>query len=237
MDIMENNIPLHNNILENISASFRRYVIEIVLIIIATIVAIYSSIQQLHTPIASLEAAVYPIPEDIPISPPSPQNLLVDVSGAVYNPGVYEASSGARIGDLIEMAGGISYEADRYFVARNFNMARFVGDQDKIYIPFMFDIALGTFTERKRILEYLQPLGDSSNPSTAVNLVTSQTENELKISINEASAEELDILPGVGSVTVQKIIENRPYISIEDLLNKKVMNQSTYEKIKDNISI
>lgn len=235
MGIM-NNIPLYNNLISSITP-LRRYVIEICLITIAAVITLISLIQQ-QASFSPTEAAVQSESKPPTPTPEPKQSLSVDVSGAVYNPGVYEASAGARIGDLVEMAGGISYEADRYFVARNFNMARFVGDQDKIYIPFMFDIALGTFTERKRVLEYLQPLGETSDRSSEnLSVNSEQTEKGLTVSINESSAEELDTLPGVGSVTVQKIIENRPYIAIEDLLNKKVLNQSTYEKIKDNISL
>ncbi|QQS44628.1 helix-hairpin-helix domain-containing protein [Candidatus Roizmanbacteria bacterium] len=230
-------IPLYNNIISS-ATSLRRYIIEICLIAIAAVITVVSLVQQREFDFHPSEAAVPTESKRLSPTPIPRQTVSVDVSGAVYNPGVYEASAGARIGDLVEMAGGISHEADRYFVARNFNMARFVGDQDKIYIPFMFDIALGTFTERKRILEYLQPLGEINEMSSEIFPVDpKQTETGLTVSINEASAEELDTLPGVGSVTVQKIIENRPYIVIEDLLNKKVMNQSTYAKIKDNISL
>jgi len=235
---MENSIPLHNNIFVSITSSFRKYVIEICLISIAAIITIISIMQQIHNQITPLEAAVEPIKQPISIAPPLNKSVFVDVSGAVYNPGVYEASAGARIGDLVEMAGGISYEADRYFVARNFNMARFVGDQDKIYIPFMFDIALGTFTEQKRVLEYLQPLGEDASEVLEVPKTDStNTQSQFTLSLNKASAEELETLTGIGPVTAQKIIENRPYITLEDLLNKKVMNQSTYDKIKSHIEL
>ncbi len=238
MDNVENDISLHTNIITTTTSAFRKYAIEIALILIAGVITVVSLVRQSYSPPTSSEAVAQLRNESISVTPPPKRSVLVDVSGAVYNPGVYEATAGARIGDLVEMAGGISYEADRYFVARNFNMARFVGDQDKIYIPFMFDIALGTFTERKRVLEYLQPLGSNNDISSdVIQESNSKSEEGLTISINEASAEELDILPGVGSVTVQKIIENRPYSSIEDLLNKKVMNQATYEKIKDKISL
>lgn len=60
-------------------------------------------------------------------------------------------------------------------------------------------------------------------------------EGEL-ININTATERELDTLPGVGSVTAAKIIASRPYSVPEDLLNKKVVGKSTYEKIKHLIS-
>ena len=41
------------------------------------------------------------------------------------------------------------------------------------------------------------------------------------ISINNATSSQLDGLPGVGPVTSGKIISNRPYTSLEELLSKK----------------
>lgn len=57
------------------------------------------------------------------------------------------------------------------------------------------------------------------------------------ININEASLEELDTLIGIGLVTAQKIIDNRTYESINDLLDKKVISKTVFEKIKSKIII
>jgi competence protein ComEA len=56
-----------------------------------------------------------------------------------------------------------------------------------------------------------------------------------KIDVNSASQDELEKLNGIGPVTAKKIVDGRPYKSKRDLLNKKVVSQSEYDKIKDSI--
>jgi competence protein ComEA len=55
------------------------------------------------------------------------------------------------------------------------------------------------------------------------------------IDINSASAEELKAIPGIGDAYSKKIIDNRPYKRKDELVQKKVVPQATYDKIKDHI--
>ncbi|MCL5433348.1 MAG: ComEA family DNA-binding protein [Patescibacteria group bacterium] len=140
--------------------------------------------------------------------------IFIDVEGAVIKPGVYELPGDARIQDALVAAYGLSSQANREWVTRNLNLAQKLKDGTKIYIP--------TINENTS----LNTSGQSFGISTQSN----------QININTASEGELDTLPGVGPVTAGKIISGRPYNSIEDLIVNKIVNQSTFDKIKEKVT-
>ena len=138
--------------------------------------------------------------------------LVVDVGGAVIKPGVYELKGGVRVNEALIAAGGLGETADREWVEKNLNLAAKVTDGQKIYIP-------------------------SKNSNKDGPLYKGPSFVTDKININSASIAELDTLWGVGEATAKKIIDNRPYGAVEELLTKKAVKSNVYEAIKDSVSV
>jgi competence protein ComEA len=74
-----------------------------------------------------------------------------------------------------------------------------------------------------------------STSSSTANSSRSSAASSDKLDINSATKEQLQALPGIGEALSQKIIDNRPYRTKRDLVTKKIIPPSTYEKIKDQI--
>ncbi|PIR78793.1 MAG: competence protein ComEA, partial [Candidatus Levybacteria bacterium CG10_big_fil_rev_8_21_14_0_10_36_30] len=133
-------------------------------------------------------------------------------------PGVFRLPPDARVQDALIAAGGISAQADRNFIEKSLNLAQKLTDGAKIYIPRQGEVATST------------------KLTTGLSVDTSQSVRG-QININSATLVQLDTLPGVGQVIGQKIIDNRPYSDISQLVSKKIVSQKTFDKLKDSIGI
>lgn len=147
------------------------------------------------------------------------QEIVVEISGSVERAGVYKMKIGDRIDDLLIASGGLSVNADRDFVTKKINRAAKLIDGQKIYIYQTGELSA---KELQGIKVDQAVLGD--NVGGLVN-------------INTASLSELDKLSGIGPVYAQKIIDNRSYSTLEELVSRGVIGQNLFEKIKNDISL
>ena len=154
--------------------------------------------------------------------------IFVDLSGAILKPDLYLMKKGDRLNDLLKKGGGLAKNADRNFFARNFNLANRLVNGEKVYIPSYQEIRKGLFQEPERIIDYHN--SDSEKTSQADNLLTNS-----RININRASQPTLETLPGVGATTATKIINSRPYRSVQELLTRKILSQKVFDKIKGKV--
>lgn len=147
---------------------------------------------------------------------PSPSaaasDLMVDVEGAVVAPGLQSLPAGSRLADAISAAGGYGPEVDLGAAAQKLNLATPLADGQQVYVP---------------------RLGDSK--AAAPSAAAGGSGGGL-VDLNSATPEELDALPGIGPVTVQKIVaarQERPFVSLEDAVERGVLNNGQLEKIRD----
>jgi competence protein ComEA len=135
--------------------------------------------------------------------------LLVDVEGAVLRPGIIELPAGSRVADAIEAAGGYGPDADLVAAAAQVNLAAILRDGQQVVVPLVGE-----------------PNAGGSGNGSVGGLVD----------LNTASPEALDALPGIGPVTVQKIVaarDEQPFASLEEMVTRKVLTNAQVDKIRD----
>lgn len=137
--------------------------------------------------------------------------IVVYVTGAVNKPDVYEVKEHSRLHEVVDQAGGFKASADKEYL----NLARFVFDGEMIHVP-----QLGETSESSEFEE-----GDYSE----------------KVSINQASVQELMSLTGIGATKAEAIVDyrqsNGPFQRIEDIMKVNGIKDAMYNKIKDDIVI
>jgi competence protein ComEA len=143
---------------------------------------------------------------------PTAVEVAVEIRGEVRNPGLYRLPEGARVGELIEAAGGLLPGAD----LSSINLAERLEDQAQIVIP------------------------ERGNPTTVAVVNASPVSPPISISyridINRASQPELESLPGIGPVLAARIIEyrtaNGPFSTVDQLTEIEGISASLVEEIR-----
>ena len=170
-----------------------------------------------------------PFPRPTPTLHPSPTpaGLVIEVSGAVINPGLFHLADGARVDDAIRAAGGPSANAD---LAR-LNLARKVSDGELLLVP-----VIGEATQAPAATA-----GGRTPAGTRVPRPTPTPTPVLSVNINTANADELNRLPGIGPALAQRIIDyrqaNGPFQKIEDIIKVKGIGPAEFNAIKNRIVV
>lgn len=132
--------------------------------------------------------------------------IVVDVAGAVAQPGLHRLGSGDRVGDAIEAAGGFAPRADLAAASQTLNLAQPLEDGAKVLVP---------------------ELGIDRPVAIAAD--------DGRIDLNRAGQAELETLPGVGPVTARKILDaraERRFGGVRDLRTRGLVGESVYEDVK-----
>jgi competence protein ComEA len=163
------------------------------------------------------------------------ENIIVDIGGAVNNPGVYQVAPTSRLSDVLKLAGGLNSDASGKWLSRNLNLAQKLSDSEKIYIPFAWEV------ENAQDVILLESTSSENYHSPNNDKLTQDSSNDTEkklatsgyLNVNQASQEELEELPGIGPAYAVKIIENRPFGSREELLTKTSIPESTIKKFEN----
>ncbi len=156
---------------------------------------------------------------------PAPSPVVVDVAGMVVRPGVYELAQGDRVIDAIRRAGGPRRGAD----LTSINLAALLVDAEQILVPRRG--SAGGVSAAGGVAPGAAPPG--AGPGGAVP--------GAKVSLNAATLEQLDSLPGIGPVLAQRILDYRqqhgPFRRVEDLLNVSGIGEARLADLKPLVTV
>lgn len=144
--------------------------------------------------------------------------LTVHVAGAVAAPGLVELPVGARVADALEAAGGLVLDAD----TSPLNLARELADGERVDVGRIGDPTPAGGTG---------PGVDSTTPGGA----------GAPIDLNRATADQLEVLPGVGPVLASRIVAHReangPFTEVGQLRDVSGIGEKTFQDLADLVDV
>ncbi|MCZ0717224.1 helix-hairpin-helix domain-containing protein [Aerococcus kribbianus] len=148
----------------------------------------------------------------------------VDIKGAVKNPSIYPIEGEMRVYDVIDLAGGLTDQADQSQV----NLAQRVSDQMVVYIPKEGESVPATLT-----MAASETNSDDQSSNTA-------KDSDL-ININTADVSQLEEISGIGAKKAEEIIRYRedqgPFKSVDDLENVNGIGAKTLERLRTEVTV
>ncbi len=154
-----------------------------------------------------------------------PAKIVVHIEGEIASPGVYELEAGARVNDLVAMAGGLTSQADG-----KINLAQKLQDEAFVYVP-----AKGEENQVEAMGEMA-----SGTPNIAFQ-PTATVQGSSLVNINTADQRSLETLAGIGPVLAERIItyrqEKGPFQQLQDLKKVTGIGDKRYQDIETDITL
>ncbi|MYV04888.1 MULTISPECIES: ComEA family DNA-binding protein [Furfurilactobacillus] len=161
---------------------------------------------------------------------------VVEVKGAVNQPGVYRFKTNMRVINAIDRAGGLRADAD----SKQVNQAQTLHDQMVIYIPTHGEALPTTNASGVDGATNTATAGDNGAVGTAGATVDGDSA-DAPIGLNSATKEQLTKISGVGDKKAQKIIdfrtEHNGFKSLDDLKQISGFGEKTVQKLKPHLSL
>ena len=179
--------------------------------------------------------------------PPQPgqdaTQIVVQVAGAVRHPDIYQVPPGTRVYDVIELAGGLTGQADTDAV----NLAALVEDGDKVTVPYKPEPE-----PPPQLPEPATVVPEPAPPAAAVPVKPNRQPQPtrpaapppaapLLVNLNVATQADLERVPGIGPVLAQRIIAYRqrygPFKTVYQLRLIQGIGEHTFDKIKPYVTV
>lgn len=148
-----------------------------------------------------------------------PSQLVVDVKGAVTEPGLYTLEADARVNDAVDAAGGLTSQAD----PKSINLAQKLSDEAVVYVA--------SKDENISVVA----------STTASSAMSQEEKNTSLVNLNTATEADLQTISGIGAKRATDIIAYREtnggFKSVDDLNNVSGIGDKTMESIRPYVTV